>query len=198
MRFLQSLPLCFGCYGARSSQAKPSTSGRPPRTPSWGPGSWRSALVARSDTNRSKWRRQPSPTIQNAYNLVNRSFETGLVEILLRAGEHLLAYSPLGQGYLTANMRAARCRLTREGRCLAAWAATSWAMVRAPFRPMLHTALNQGKWRSPSSPRPPSSTPILSEPRRLPSSRPISTVACSRCPTRCFEQLHLTYPNPCP
>ena len=63
-----------------------------------GPGSWRSALVARSDTNRSKWRRQPCPTIQNAYNLVNRSFETGLVEILLRAGEHLLAYSPLGQG----------------------------------------------------------------------------------------------------
>jgi aryl-alcohol dehydrogenase-like predicted oxidoreductase len=40
-------------------------------------------------------------SIQNAYNLVNRTFETGLAEIALREQVGLLAYSPLGQGYLT-------------------------------------------------------------------------------------------------
>lgn len=40
-------------------------------------------------------------TIQNAYNLVNRSFEMGLSEISYRERVSLLAYSPLGQGYLT-------------------------------------------------------------------------------------------------
>ncbi len=40
-------------------------------------------------------------TIQNAYNLLNRSFETGLSEISHREDVGLLAYSPLGQGYLT-------------------------------------------------------------------------------------------------
>jgi aryl-alcohol dehydrogenase-like predicted oxidoreductase len=40
-------------------------------------------------------------SIQNAYNLVNRAFETGLAEIFYREQVSLLAYSPLGQGYLT-------------------------------------------------------------------------------------------------
>jgi aryl-alcohol dehydrogenase-like predicted oxidoreductase len=40
-------------------------------------------------------------SIQNAYNLVNRSYETGLSEITYREQVSLLGYSPLGQGYLT-------------------------------------------------------------------------------------------------
>jgi aryl-alcohol dehydrogenase-like predicted oxidoreductase len=40
-------------------------------------------------------------SIQNAYNLVNRAFETGLAEVAMREHVGLLAYSPLGQGYLT-------------------------------------------------------------------------------------------------
>jgi aryl-alcohol dehydrogenase-like predicted oxidoreductase len=40
-------------------------------------------------------------TIQNAYNLVNRVFELGLAEVSMREDVGLLAYSPLGQGYLT-------------------------------------------------------------------------------------------------
>ena len=40
-------------------------------------------------------------SIQNAYNLLNRSFEIGLAEIALREQVGLLAYSPLAQGYLT-------------------------------------------------------------------------------------------------
>lgn len=40
-------------------------------------------------------------SIQNAYNLLNRTFETGLAEIALEEQVGLLAYSPIGQGALT-------------------------------------------------------------------------------------------------
>lgn len=44
----------------------------------------------------------PRPvSIQNAFNLVNRSYEIGLSEITYEEQVSLLAYSPLGQGYLT-------------------------------------------------------------------------------------------------
>jgi aryl-alcohol dehydrogenase-like predicted oxidoreductase len=39
-------------------------------------------------------------SIQNAYNLVNRVFEYGLAEVAMREQVGLLAYSPVGQGYL--------------------------------------------------------------------------------------------------
>lgn len=44
-------------------------------------------------------------SIQNAYNLANRVFEYGLAECCMREGVSLLAYSPLGQGYLTGKYR---------------------------------------------------------------------------------------------
>jgi len=45
-------------------------------------------------------------SIQNAYNLVNRAFEDGgLEEVCMREQVSLLAYSPLGQGYLTGKYR---------------------------------------------------------------------------------------------
>lgn len=40
-------------------------------------------------------------SIQNAYNLLNRTFETALAEIAMREQVGLLAYSPLAQGFLT-------------------------------------------------------------------------------------------------
>jgi aryl-alcohol dehydrogenase-like predicted oxidoreductase len=40
-------------------------------------------------------------SIQNAYSLLNRTFETALAEVALREDVGLLAYSPLAQGYLT-------------------------------------------------------------------------------------------------
>jgi len=40
-------------------------------------------------------------SIQNAYNLLNRTFECGLAEIAFREQISLLAYSPLAFGYLT-------------------------------------------------------------------------------------------------
>lgn len=41
-------------------------------------------------------------SIQNAYSLLNRSFEMGLSEVTRREGVPLLAYSPLGFGHLSA------------------------------------------------------------------------------------------------
>ena len=41
-------------------------------------------------------------SIQNAYNLANRSFESGLDELCFRENVGLLAYSPLAFGQLTA------------------------------------------------------------------------------------------------
>ncbi|TIO54063.1 MAG: aldo/keto reductase [Mesorhizobium sp.] len=40
-------------------------------------------------------------SLQNAYNLVNRTFEVNLAEVCEREQVSLLAYSPLAQGYLT-------------------------------------------------------------------------------------------------
>jgi aryl-alcohol dehydrogenase-like predicted oxidoreductase len=40
-------------------------------------------------------------SVQNAYSLLNRTYETALAEISTREKVSLLAYSPLGQGYLT-------------------------------------------------------------------------------------------------
>ena len=44
-------------------------------------------------------------SIQNAYNLLNRAFEVGLSEIAIREKVGLLAYSPLGSGYLSGKYR---------------------------------------------------------------------------------------------
>ncbi len=53
-------------------------------------------------------------SIQNAYNLVNRTFETGLAEIAMREDVGLLAYSPLAQGFLTGKyLNGARPENTR-------------------------------------------------------------------------------------
>jgi aryl-alcohol dehydrogenase-like predicted oxidoreductase len=45
-------------------------------------------------------------SIQNAYSLINRTFEIGLAEIAQRERVGLLAYSPLAQGYLTGKYQA--------------------------------------------------------------------------------------------
>jgi aryl-alcohol dehydrogenase-like predicted oxidoreductase len=40
-------------------------------------------------------------SVQNAYNLINRTYETALAEVSMRENVSLLAYSPLAQGFLT-------------------------------------------------------------------------------------------------
>jgi len=50
---------------------------------------------------RDKYQLPMIQSIQNPYNLLNRSFEVGLAEIAMREKVGLLAYSPLGFGTLT-------------------------------------------------------------------------------------------------
>ena len=54
-------------------------------------------------------------SLQNAYNLVNRTFEVNLAEVCDREDVGLLAYSPIAQGYLSGKYnrgaRPARCAL---------------------------------------------------------------------------------------
>ena len=44
-------------------------------------------------------------SVQNPYNLLNRTYEVGLAEISVREESGLLAYSPLAFGYLTGKYR---------------------------------------------------------------------------------------------
>ena len=44
-------------------------------------------------------------SVQNPYNLLNRTYEVGLAEISIREESGLLAYSPLAFGYLTGKYR---------------------------------------------------------------------------------------------
>ena len=58
-------------------------------------------------------------SIQNPYNLLNRTYEVGLAEISIRDKIGLLAYSPLATGYLTGKYRnnqiPKNSRLERDG-----------------------------------------------------------------------------------
>ncbi|MBL8807245.1 MAG: NADP(H)-dependent aldo-keto reductase [Rhodospirillales bacterium] len=63
----------------------------------------------------------PRPqSIQNAYNLLNRSFDVGLSEVALREDVGLLAYSPIAMGVLSGKYldgaRPAKARLTLYSR----------------------------------------------------------------------------------
>jgi len=48
-------------------------------------------------------------TIQNPYSLLNRLYEVGLSEMTMRENVGLLAYSPLGFGFLTGQTFKRNC-----------------------------------------------------------------------------------------
>ena len=58
-------------------------------------------------------------SVQNPYNLLNRSFEIGLAEMSVREQAGLLAYSPLACGYLSGkyrnNQMPKKSRIERDG-----------------------------------------------------------------------------------
>jgi aryl-alcohol dehydrogenase-like predicted oxidoreductase len=130
-------------------------------------------------------------SIQNAYNLVNRSYETRLSEITYREQVSLLGYSPLGQGYLTGNMKAVRSRPIRARRCSTGSAATRRRTGPRPSRPMSRSRAGMGsiprRWRSPSPPRGHSSQAPSSARPLLASSRPISLPSISRSRITCLR-----------
>jgi len=59
------------------------------------------AFVPESEAKRAQRELARIVSIQNPYNLLNRSFEVGLAEMAIRENVGLLAYSPLGFGVLT-------------------------------------------------------------------------------------------------
>ena len=58
-------------------------------------------------------------SVQNPYNLLNRTYEVGLAEISVREQAGLLAYSPLACGYLSGKYRENKLpkdsRIERDG-----------------------------------------------------------------------------------
>ena len=58
-------------------------------------------------------------SVQNPYNLLNRTYEVGLAEISVREKAGLLAYSPLACGYLSGkyrnNQMPKNSRIERDG-----------------------------------------------------------------------------------
>ena len=109
-------------------------------------------------------------SVQNAYSLINRTFETALAEVAMREQLGLLAYSPLAQGYPPANTKMARCPRDRARPCSTACNATR---NRAPISPSMpiwlwHESMGSTppRWRSHSSIRGPSLRPTSSAQRR--------------------------------
>jgi aryl-alcohol dehydrogenase-like predicted oxidoreductase len=144
-------------------------------------------------------------SIQNAYNLVNRSFETGLAEIFYREQVSLLAYSPLGQGYLTGKYEGGalpegsrKTLFNRLGR---------YEMGNGPRAISAYVALAQTHGLDPAqmalafaASRPFVTSTIIGATTLAQLETDIAgcLLKLSDAVIQDIEQLHLTYPNPCP
>jgi aryl-alcohol dehydrogenase-like predicted oxidoreductase len=144
-------------------------------------------------------------SIQNAYNLVNRSFETGLAEIFYREQVSLLAYSPLGQGYLTGKYEGGalpegsrKTLFNRLGR---------YEMGNGPRAISAYVALAQTHGLDPAqmalafaASRPFVTSTIIGATTLAQLETDIAgcLLRLSDALIQDIEQLHLTYPNPCP
>jgi aryl-alcohol dehydrogenase-like predicted oxidoreductase len=144
-------------------------------------------------------------SIQNAYNLVNRSFETGLSEISYREGVSLLAYSPLGQGYLTGKYgggtlppNSRKALFGRMGR---------YELGNGPTAISTYVALARKHGLDPAqmalgfvTSRPFVTSNIIGATTlaQLKTDIEGGLLKLSNAVLKDIEQIHLTYPNPCP
>jgi aryl-alcohol dehydrogenase-like predicted oxidoreductase len=148
----------------------------------------------------------PRPvSVQNAFNLVNRSYEIGLSEISYEEQISLLAYSPLGQGYLTGKYeggalppRSRKTLFDRLGRyekgngprAISAYVSLAkkhgldpaqMAIAYAVSRPFVTSAIIGATTME-----------------QLKTDIDASTLALSGDVLEDIEKIHLDYPNPCP
>ena len=144
-------------------------------------------------------------SIQNAYNLVNRSYEIGLSEISYREQVSLLAYSPLGQGYLSgkyeggASPPGSRKRLfNRLGR---------YEMGNGPTAISAYVALARKRGLDPAqmaiafaASRPFMTSVILgaTSMQQLKTDIDGGLTPLDAETLREIDEIHLAYPNPCP
>ena len=148
----------------------------------------------------------PRPvSIQNAYNLVNRSFETGLSEIFYREQVSLLGYSPLGQGYLSGKYeggalppgsrktlfnRLGRYEKGNGPRAISTYIELARKHRLDPAQMAIAFAVS----------RPFMTSTIIgaTTPEQLKSDIAAAELKLSDNVIEDIEQIHLDYPNPCP
>jgi aryl-alcohol dehydrogenase-like predicted oxidoreductase len=148
----------------------------------------------------------PAPvSVQNAFNLVNRSFEVGLSEVVYQEQISLLAYSPLGQGYLTGKYEGGALppgsrktlfdRLGRDEkgngpRAISAYVAVArkhgldpaqMAIAFAALRPFVTSAIIGATTME-----------------QLKADIDAASLTLADDVLEDIEQIHLDYPNPCP
>ena len=144
-------------------------------------------------------------SIQNAYNLVNRVFEVGLSEIAYREGVSLLGYSPLGQGYLTGKYeggtlppgsrkllfnRLGRYEMGNGPRAISTYVALARRHGLDPAQMAVAFAVSR-----------PFVTSVILGATTLPQLEADIEGGLRRLDPDVLddiEQIHLTYPNPCP
>jgi aryl-alcohol dehydrogenase-like predicted oxidoreductase len=148
----------------------------------------------------------PRPaSIQNAFNLVNRTFEMGLSEVAHREQVSLLGYSPLGQGYLSGKYEGgalppnSRKRLfDRLGR---------YEKGNGPRAISAYVALAKRRGLDPAqmaiafaASRPFMSSVIIGATtmEQLKTDIAAADLTLSAEVVADIEQIHLDYPNPCP
>ena len=148
----------------------------------------------------------PRPvSIQNAFNLVNRSFEVGLSEIFYQERVSLLAYSPLGQGYLTGKYengalppgsrktlfdRLGRYEKGNGPRAISAYVALAEKYGLDPAQMAVRYAVSR-----------PFVTSVIigaTSMAQLKSDIEAADLTLSDDLLEDIEQIHLDYPNPCP
>jgi aryl-alcohol dehydrogenase-like predicted oxidoreductase len=148
----------------------------------------------------------PRPvSIQNAFNLVNRSFEVGLSEITYEEQVSLLAYSPLGQGYLTGKYeggalppgarktlfdRLGRYEQGNGPRAISAYVALAKKHGLDPAQMAISYAMS----------RPFVTAAIIGATtmEQLKTDIDAASLALDATVFEDIDQIHLDYPNPCP
>jgi aryl-alcohol dehydrogenase-like predicted oxidoreductase len=148
----------------------------------------------------------PRPvSVQNAFNLVNRSYEIGLSEITYEEQISLLAYSPLGQGYLTGKYeggalpphsrktlfdRLGRYEKGNGPRAISAYVSLAKKHGLDPAQMAIAYAMS----------RPFVTSAIIGATtmEQLKTDIDASTLALSDDVLEDIEKIHLDYPNPCP
>jgi aryl-alcohol dehydrogenase-like predicted oxidoreductase len=148
----------------------------------------------------------PRPvSIQNAYNLVNRTFEVGLSEVAHREQVSLLGYSPLGQGYLSGKYqggalppnsrkrlfdRLGRYEQGNGPRAIPAYVALAKRRGLDPAQMAIAFAASQ-----------PFMTSVIIGATTMEQLKTDIAAVDLRLSAEVFadiEQIHLDYPNPCP
>jgi aryl-alcohol dehydrogenase-like predicted oxidoreductase len=148
----------------------------------------------------------PRPvSVQNAFNLVNRSYEVGLSEITYEEQVSLLAYSPLGQGYLTGKYengalppnsrktlfdRLGRYEKGNGPRAISAYVALAKKHGLDPAQMAIRFAVS----------RPFVTSAIIGATtmEQLKTDIDAADLKLSADVLEDIEQIHLDYPNPCP